>query len=322
VAGPDNDTPVYSTNSPATHVGAINESGVAIYTLAGWYDAWARDAVLRFNNLTVPQKLVVTPWSHGGSGEFDLIVEHLRWYDYWLKGIDNGIMDEPPIYYRVMGAPPETAWRTADEWPLSNQQLTPFYLEAGPSGSVASVNDGLLSLEMPTGSTGQDDYAIDYTTTTGTLTRWTDGYGGGFGYPDMTPNDEKALTYTSPPLDADTEITGHPVAHLWVSATADDADFMVYLEEVDDQGGSTYITEGVIKASHRATADAPWNMIGLPFHRGLESDVTPLVPGGSWNLCSICTRPRMSSTPGTSASRSPARTPIRTSPRRLIRRQR
>ena len=148
-----NDTPdgtaIYTDFGPSSYLDAINASGVAIYTLGGWYDMYTRDAVLWFNNLTVPQKLVLTPWSHNGSGEFDLMAEHLRWFDYWLKGIDNGIMDEPPIYYRVMGAPRETAWRTADQWPLPNEQPTPYYLHAGPSGSVASINDGLLSPDLP-----------------------------------------------------------------------------------------------------------------------------------------------------------------------------
>ncbi len=227
------DAPLYTIHSPSSSLDAINESGVAIYTLAGWYDMYPRDAVLWFNNLTVPQKLLITPWSHNGSGGFDLMAEHLRWFDYWLKGVDNGIMDEPPILYRVMGAPDDSAWRTADQWPLPNQQPTPFYFQAGPSGSVASVNDGLLTLDQPAEARAQDDYVVDYTTTTGTLTRWTDGYGGGFGYPEMTPNDEKGLTYTTPPLEAETQITGHPIAHLWVSTTADDVDVMVYLEEVD-----------------------------------------------------------------------------------------
>jgi putative CocE/NonD family hydrolase len=272
-------TAIYTDFGPSGYLDAINASGVAIYTLGGWYDMYTRDALLWFDNLTVPHRLVMTPWSHNGTGGFGLINEHLRWFDYWLKGIDNGVMDEPPIYYNVMGARPETAWRTADQWPLPNQQLTPFYLQAGPSGSVDSANDGLLSPDLPPTGSGQDDYVVDYTTTTGLTTRWTDGYGGGFGYPDMISNDEKALTYTTAPLEANTEITGDPVAHLWVSASAADADFVVYLEEIDADGHSTYITEGVLKASYRATAAAPWDMIDMPFHRGLESDVAPLVPG-------------------------------------------
>ncbi|MBN1562271.1 MAG: CocE/NonD family hydrolase [Anaerolineae bacterium] len=278
-AATSDNTPIYNEFGPANYLDQINESGVAIYTLAGWYDMYPRDAALWFNNLTVPQKIVFTPWSHNGSGGFDIAVEHLRWFDYWLKGIDNGIMDEPPIYYRVMGAPGEGAWRFADQWPLPAEQPTPYYLAAGPAESVDSVNDGLLSLAAPTDESGQDAYTVDYTTTTGRTTRWTDGYGGGFGYPDMTANDEKGLTYTTLPFAVDTEITGHPVAHLWVSADVFDFDVMVYLEEVDARGQSTYITEGILRASHRDTQDAPWHMFGLPYHSGLSDTVSSVVPG-------------------------------------------
>jgi len=270
---------LFTELSPSTYIDEINASGVAIYHLGGWFDMYPRDALLWFANLTVPQKIVMTPWSHNGSGGFDLMAEHLRWFDYWLKGIDNGIIDEPPIVYNVMGAPRGAAWRTADEWPLPQTRPTAYYFHAGPSGSVESINDGLLLAEPPEAGHSQDAYAVDYSTTTGDTTRWTDGFGGGYGYADMRPNDEKSLTYTTPPLETDLEITGHPVAHLWVESTAGDGDFFVYLEEVDRLGHSKYITEGVLRASHRATADAPWNDLGLPFHRSFEADIIPLPDG-------------------------------------------
>jgi putative CocE/NonD family hydrolase len=270
--GEPDDLLMFRDLSPSTYLDAINASGVAIYHLGGWYDMYPRDAVTWFNNLTVPQKIVMTPWEHEGSGGFDLLTEHLRWFDYWLKGIPNGIMDEPPIVYNVMGT---TEWRTATEWPLPETQPTTFYFDAGPSGSVASVNDGWLRAgDAP--QAGQDDYVADYSTTTGTATRWTNGYGGPFGYPDMIPQDEKSLTYTTAPLEADIEITGHPIVHLWVSSTAEDGDFCVYLEEVDTSGQSHYISEGVLRASHRALADPPWNYQGLPYHRSFASDLQPL----------------------------------------------
>lgn len=267
--------------SPSSYIDAINESGVAIYHLAGWYDMYPEDALLWYNNLDVPQKIVVTPWSHDGEGGFDLVAEHLRWFDYWLKGIDNGIMDEPPIVYDVMTRPGVYDWRTAESWPLPETQYTPFYFVAGPSGSIDSVNDGLLLREAPAAAAGADDYMVDYTTTTGTSNRWANGRGIPFEYPDMRANDAKALTYTTPPLDADMEITGHPIAHLWVSADAEDADFFVYLEEVAPSGYSRYITEGTLRASHRALHDAPWDTFGLPFHRGNEADVLPLPADGT-----------------------------------------
>jgi hypothetical protein len=93
----------------------------------------------------------------------------------------------------------------------------------------------------------------------------------------MTPNDVKGLTYTSPPLDADVEVTGHPVVHLWVTSTARDGDFFVYLEQVDKVAGSSrYVTEGALRASHRAISTPPFEYLGLPYRSGLQMDVAEL----------------------------------------------
>jgi putative CocE/NonD family hydrolase len=228
--------------------------------------------------LQVPQKLVLPGWNHDVFEPW-LEVEKLRWFDYWLKGIDNGIMDEPPLRYYVMGAPENEAWRTAEQWPLPNEQRTAFYFHAGPSGSVTSVNDGLLIAQVSPEADGHDDYIVDYTTTVGLTSRFANGYGAPFGYPDMAANDAKALTYTTLPLESDVEVTGHPVVHLWVSSTATDGDFFVYLEEVDEDGVSSYITEGKLRASFRALHEPPYDNMDLPWHRCWEEDVEPLPQG-------------------------------------------
>ncbi|MGD9346760.1 MAG: CocE/NonD family hydrolase, partial [Candidatus Aminicenantes bacterium] len=95
----------------------------------------------------------------------------------------------------------------------------------------------------------------------------------------MTPNDKKALTYTTQILDKDVEITGHPEVRIWISSTAEDRDFFAYLEEVDAEGVSHYISEGTLKVSHRALHDPPYDKLGLPYHRSYEEDVVDLVPG-------------------------------------------
>ena len=276
--------------SPHDSLKGINESDVAVYHVAGWFDLWSRDMLTWFNNIENPQKIIITPWSHSpGEGwretvrpltgfdvEFNLGAERLRWYDYWLKGIDNGVMDEPPIYYFTMGAPEGEAWRTATRWPLPEAKPTLFYFHDGPSGSIGSSNDGILNTEAPANESGQVEYAVDYTTTTGHSTRWYNGLGVDFRYPDMSPNDRKALTYTTPPLEQDTEVTGHPVVTLWLLSTAEDGDFFVYLEEVDEDGYSHYITEGVLRASHRKVSEPPFKYMGLPFHRSFKEDIAPL----------------------------------------------
>jgi putative CocE/NonD family hydrolase len=131
--------------SPNTYIDAINASGVAVYQQGGWFDVRTPDPILWYVNLEVPHRLVMPDWSHGDFEEW-LPVEILRWFDYWLKGVDNGIMDEPSLTYRLIG---KTAWRTAEQWPLPNEQRSPFYFHAGPSDSVDSVNDGSLFTEAP-----------------------------------------------------------------------------------------------------------------------------------------------------------------------------
>jgi putative CocE/NonD family hydrolase len=260
----------------------INDSGVAVYNSAGWYDLFARDSLLWHANLAAPHRLHVRPLFHtdlGKSGaDLDFGAEAHRWFDYWLKGIDNGIMDESPIRYYVMGAPKATAWRAAEQWPLPGTQRTRFYLAKGPSGSVNSVNDGSLRTQFSPDADGVDVYTVDYSTTSGTDARWSAVVKDGK-YPARRANDEKALTYTTAPLEQDLEVIGHPVAHLWLTADAPDLDLFVYLEEVDAQGNVTYISEGTLRASHRALGEAPFDNLGLPYHRSYKEDVAPIPPG-------------------------------------------
>jgi uncharacterized protein len=271
------DTQPYIDNNPASYLDAIRNSGIAVYHWVGWYDMYPRDALLWYSNLTNPQKIVIGPWGHTGMGSLDLAMEELRWYDYWLKGIDNGVMGEAPIYYYTLGDGKKSGWHSAWQWPLPAEKLTNYYFDGAHSGSVESVNDGSLSLTLPATSAGADEYQVDYSTTTGKATRWTDGYSGpSTAYPSMVVNDEKGLTYTSASLPAEVEVTGHPVIHLWVTSSATDGDFFAYLEDVNEAGASKYITEGTLRASHRATSPAPFKYLGLPYHRSYAEDIADL----------------------------------------------
>ena len=260
----------------------INRSGIPIYMTTGWYDILMSDMFLWYDNLTVPKRLTVRPLDHSGmdATQFDLDyeAEAQRWFDRWLKDIDNGIMEEPPIHYYVMGVPKKEAWQTSNQWPLEKQKLKPFYFSKGKTRSVASVNDGFLTTESPSVPDAFDVYTVDYTTTSGEKSRWV-AVEEEHDYPDMRANDEKALTYTTSPLETDVEVTGHPVAHLWISSDAPDLDMFVYLEEVDHNGKSTYITEGTLRASHRKLYQAPFNNLGLPYHSHYQSDLLPIPAG-------------------------------------------
>ncbi len=266
----------YQVISSLSYLKEIEKSGVAIYHWTGWYDNNTYEMLRAFTNLDNPQKIVIGPWSHTGDDKLSLPIEHLRWYDYWLKGIENGIMDEAPIYYYTLGADARRGWHSAWQWPLPTETPANYYLAAGPSGSVASTNDGLLSPTVPANAAGMDRYRVDNSTSSGTMTRWDNSAGGSFLYPDMTYNDEKALTYTTPPLDSMLEVTGFPMAHLWVSSTAKDGDFFLYLEDVFEKGYSNYVTEGALRASHRQLFTPPFDNFGLPYQRSFARDILPL----------------------------------------------
>jgi len=258
---------VYRDHSPSSFIDQVNGSGVAIYQRAGWFDMYPRDMLLWFNNLNVPKKIVIGPWNHYESHGIDRATEILRWYDYWLKDINNGIMDEPPVLYGVIGLSRNQSIRWSDRWPPANSHSVAYYFGDGPSRSIDSVNDGLLSTVAS--ASGTDCYQVDYTTTSGSKSRWA---GGPPSYPDMIANDRKALTYTTAALTEDVEIAGHPVVHIWIECSVNDVDLFAYLEEVEPNGRSTYITDGCLRASHRRLNEPPHHRMSLPYHRSFAQD--------------------------------------------------
>jgi putative CocE/NonD family hydrolase len=267
---------IHAERGPATYLREINSSRVAVYTLVGWFDAFPRDALLWWANLKVPKKLVIGPWFHGQDHGFDLAGERIRWFDRWLKGIRNDIDREPGIRYFVIDAPPDQAWRTTSTWPIPEVGDLTMYFEAGRTGTSRSFNDGALTDRRPSSLAAFDSARVDTTATLGPGNRWANTYGGAIGYVDLARNDAKGWTYTSQPLATELEVIGHPVVHLWITSSTRDADLFVYLEDVDSTGKSTYVTEGVLRASHRKLGTPPFENFGLPWPRSYKEDVSPL----------------------------------------------
>jgi putative CocE/NonD family hydrolase len=255
---------VYRDWTPVTFLKEIRESKIPTYLLDGWNDRYVRDEAILFNNLANPKRLTIGPWTHTESNRLDFGAEHLRWWDYWLKGIDNGIMKEDPVHYFVIGAPKATAWRSAKAWPLPNERRTKYWFGAKALSTVAPTENG-----------AKDEFTVDYSAEVSPDPRW----GLEQIFPELSAHDAKGLTWTTTPLSGAVEVTGHPIAHLWVSSSAPDADVFVYLEDVNEKGESRYVSEGMLRASNRATADPGYNLLGLPYHRGLKSDQAPLTPG-------------------------------------------
>lgn len=238
----------------------IAESSIAIYNIGSWFDIFTRGPFLWYATLnkTNPSKLLIYPsfhsspdmsplnigpyWEYFGEQITEavewLIKERLRFFDRYLKGIKNGIDTEQPVRIFVMNG---EGWRYENEWPLARQVNKIFYFDEGNS----------LNVEPPK-SCGSDNYVPDFTYSSyyglkGNGTRWIPRHS-----PETvmkrTLQDHKCLTYSSPPLAKGMEITGHPIITLWVSSTAENGDFFVYLEDVDNEGEAYYITEGMLRA--------------------------------------------------------------------------
>ncbi len=281
---------VWLDRSPARLRDGIAASGVAIYHYGGWFDGFTRDACLAFADLPNPQKLLVDPHFHSdyflagtdaheadtglGAQSFHLDAEQHRWFDYWLKGIDNGIMDEPPVTYWLLGADADDPWRSANTWPVSGVETHQLFFGTGPTGTSLSANDGSLRAARP--ECGSDAHTVDLSTTTGLANRFANLYGGEgrtrpvadgweFGYPDMAVNDAKGLTYTGEPLGEELELVGHPVLRVWIESDQL-VDVFAYLEAVGPAGFSRYLTEGCLRSRHRAVAEPPYGYLGMPWH--------------------------------------------------------
>ncbi|MGA2096168.1 MAG: CocE/NonD family hydrolase [Candidatus Acidiferrum sp.] len=261
-------------------------SKIPVFQYTGWRDL-TLDAVSNwYEGLAgegVTQQLVIGPWYHcewDQSNLTDAVAEYLSWYDYWLKGIKNAVPNTPRVRYYVVNAPAGHEWQSANQLPLPNEHPKRYFLSA----KTAAAGDATLRLEKPVNAGGKDDYVVDYTATAADLpTRFF------WGIPNATnPGlipiktaalDSKSLTYTTAPLSSDAEVTGFPKLNLFVSSTAEDQDFFVYLEEVDDHGVSTLMTEGILRASNRAIRTPPFANGGIPWHPHLKADQSNLPSG-------------------------------------------
>ncbi len=249
--------PWWIKSSPHHYLEQIKASKTAIYLAANWDEGPTKQgAFFTFNNVTNPAKLIVGPGGHCGWAAvqsqtgFDITVEERRFFDYWLKGIDNGVMKEDPVYYYTYNAPAGLEWRSAKRWPLPNEKRTRFYL-----------GKGSLSTAAPTGADQKDETTVAY---------------------DVTPANLAAggLVYETSPLPKDVQVTGHPSVNLWVSSTATDGDFIATIQDVAPDGtAASYNISGRLRASLRKLQKAPYNNLGLPWHGFNAADVTPLTPG-------------------------------------------
>ncbi|MDD9995746.1 MAG: CocE/NonD family hydrolase, partial [Dehalococcoidia bacterium] len=249
---------------------------VPVLQIGGWYDTFTVGTMNNFVGMRARggsdlaranQKVIVGPWvhqasehTHAGDRDFgkdsvlDLNAEHLRWFDRWLKGVENGVEDEAPIKLFVMGA---DEWRDEHEWPLARTRFTPFHLHSG--GEANSLRgDGTLSVEAP-GDEPADEYdynpAFPVPSNGGNnccfpeIVAW-----GGYDQ-DQIEQREDVLVYTSDELEEDLEVTGPVIAKIYASSSAPDTDFTAKLVDVHPDGYALNLCDGIIRARYRDTPE-------------------------------------------------------------------
>jgi putative CocE/NonD family hydrolase len=257
---------------------------VPALTVAAWYDIFQGGSLRNYAGIKAHggsqaartgQKLLITIGGHSGSGrkigaidfgvaaaEFDENALTLEWYDYLLQGKQNEFATEKPVKIFVMG---ENKWRYEDSWPLQRAQQTRYYLHsAGKANSAAG--DGSLSTTAAR-KEAADSYVYDPANPVPTV--------GGPLCCDAVhlpagPRDQQqvesrpdVLVYSTPPLDADLEVTGPVTLDLYARSSAVDTDFTGKLVDVGPDGTAINLTEGILRARYRESTSA----------------ATPLVPG-------------------------------------------
>lgn len=230
---------------------------VPCLTVGSWFDFMNQGSIASFRGRQVQggpnsrgkQYLVIGPWLHGGTkgnkiGELTFPenaampaeASMVRWFDHWLKGIDNGIERDPPVRYYVMGA---NVWRTAKTFPPEST-ATSYYL-----------NSSKLMEEAPSKNAGETHYTSDPTNPLKLE---------GPGFPGA--RDARAFetqadvpTFTTEPLKDAVEWTGRVRTEIYLTSTAKDTDVLVRVSDVYPDGRSILLIDYPLRARYREGFD-------------------------------------------------------------------
>lgn len=252
------------------------------FNVGGWYDLFLGGTIANYTGMRARggsaqarngQRLLIGPWAHGAFSGFypdyrhgvladlaftDLSGRQLRWFDRWLKGVENGTDDDPPVRIFVMG---ENVWRDEQEWPLTRAEETPYFLHSNGCANTLS-GDGGLSLDPPS-LEPPDVYLYDPRNPAPTL-------GGATFLPGLSvaanagPRDQRpvetradVLVYSSAPLAQPLEVTGPVRLRLYAASSAVDTDWTAKLIDVHPDGYARLLCDGIIRARYRDGMDRP-----------------------------------------------------------------
>ena len=240
--------------------GKYDRVGAAVLNLSGWHDEAYGPQGATANHLGLAaagkhSALIIGPWVHGvdatartksGQREFgaaaaiDYDETVLRWMDYWLRGIDNGVDREPAVRVFVMGA---NSWQTANRWPLPGLHAdTLFFAPARALSSAIPARDSSAGTFVSDPSHPVRDI-----------------YDAAYGAHDFRALADRAdvLTFDTAPLAGDVEVIGALRAEIWLQADARDVDLYVKVLDVAPDGTAFNLMSpglGVVRASYREPA--------------------------------------------------------------------
>jgi predicted acyl esterase len=237
---------------------------IPIFNVGGWYDIFNHGNISNFEYLQNQgakgargnQKLMMGPFGHGNlSGNleypgFDRLSlasdQEIRWFDYWLKGIDNGIMAEPPVSYFMMSSAekgaisPKNRMLTAANWPPAYREVR-YYL----------TPDKTLAAKAPSGEGVKASYMDDPANPVPTV-------GGANLTFERGPMDQRAiparqdyLRFQTPALDRDVIISGPVKVELYGATDGPDTDFMAKLVDVYPDGYEALVLDAPIRTRFR-----------------------------------------------------------------------
>ena len=244
----------------------IERIRAATMIVGGWADGYTNIALRSFPRMQAPTRLLLGPWAHGSpetcrpGPNIDFKSEMLRWFDRWLKGIDNGVDREPPIVvYQQRSTEPDPLrsevrgdWRFEPTWPPERLRPTPLRLAeatAGPSGDTLEVRGDV-------GATAWISCAAGLP--------WGQSA-------DQRPDEAHSLTYTWEPLSEELEILGHPRLRVRVTCDRPTAYVSAKITDVFPDGASSLVVRGMMNLAQRMTNVAATPVVpGEPIELDLE----------------------------------------------------
>lgn len=254
---------------------------IPVLSFEGWYDSFLTGNLENFNGMRRlggsavarrNQQIVIGPWVHLNWSRYQPDVENpvvdygpradnpinrlqLRWWDHWLKGIDNGVTRRRPVRLFVMGA---NRWMSANDWPVPGTRYREYSL-ASDGHANSATGDGTLERGRARGEPDHFRYDPAHPVPS---------QGGhsccGPPLTPMGPADQRSverrddvLVYSTPPLERPVEAVGPITVTLYAASSAPDTDFTAKLVDVHPDGKAMILNDGIIRASYRESNTEP-----------------------------------------------------------------